>query len=432
MFSRREAVQLIILSPIAARAATPSPPELSIDGAQVAAPAQPAQPVSLSSLPSSAAPNTQAYQALGVRSMPAGTAFLDPVTEVRTVKLTASGVPGSAQYYPHYSTLGLSISQAWGPAKDRYTIALIASSGSSYLCDYQLGGTVSNWRAFPGREGLFSFSRAPGNERIAYIATGSQLRRYDTQANAYADTGAFPYSWSTGLWFQLNSAETWATALGPSSGSVTALNLKTGRSIVRTGLSSLDEIYMGYNNTALVNRGSTATQVWNLDTDSLKTYTRPSSNFGVSHCPSMNGFWMIFDSNTGGGYIRWARLYEDGSCSAPISQANGYWGQTHSSGHWWQQPGGASQWFLVSNDQHPGNGWTANQLYNLLFVNSADGRCHVLGHHYSDSDRYATGGTDGYYAQPHATQSTDGRIVVFGSNMLNGPRIDAFLMEVPV
>lgn len=428
MMNRRTALQLLALTPIGVRAATPNPPTLSIDGVQIGGSQPP--PSSLSGLPSSAAPNVPAYSALQVPSMRAGTAFADPVTGIRTVKLTAAGIPGAGSYYPHYSTMGLSISQPWGNNRDQYTIALIASSGSSYLCDYQLGGAASNWRAFPGREGRYAFSRRPGNERIVYIASGSQLRRYDTQLNSYADNGQFPFTWSTGLWFQLNNAETWATALGSASGTVTALNLSTGAVITRTGLGGLDEIYAGHNNVALINQGSSS-QVWNMDTNAVRTITKPNSNFGVVHVASLNGFWPIFDSNTGGGALRWARLYEDGTSSASMPQANGYWGQVHPSGHWVQPPG-PSQWFLVSNDRQALSGWTASQLYGLLFINSGDASVRVLGHHYSDSDSYSTGGTDDYYSQPHATQSTDGRLVVFGSNMLNTSRIDAFLMEVPV
>jgi hypothetical protein len=41
------------------------------------------------------------------------------------------------------------------------------------------------------------------------------------------------------------------------------------------------------------------------------------------------------------------------------------------------------------------------------------------------------GSISSYWAQPHATISHDGKLVIFGSNMLGTSRIDLFGMEVP-
>lgn len=376
-------------------------------------------------LPTISSPNETAYTALNVRAMAAGTVFSDPSTSTRVVKLTASGSPSSAQFYPQYSTMGLSISQPWGAGGDQYTIALLGSAGTNYLVDYQIGGTISNVRSFPGNEARFSFARSAGNERVIYIATGTQLRRYNTQTNTYQDTGLFPYTWNATSWLQFNADDSYATGMPAAGSTITALRLSDGTVLSHGSQTSLDEIYSGYGNVALVNRGETSSQLWNLDTDSFTGYSRPNSNFGPSHAPALRGFWMLGDSNTGGGFIRWARTYPDNTSGSSMSQACGYWNQWHSSGFWWNQTAGNSQWFMTSYWQ---NGVTANLEYGLVYINSGNASCRFLGYHYSQSPATTT---DDYWSQPHATISVDGKITVYGSNMLDGPRIDAFLVETP-
>jgi hypothetical protein len=385
--------------------------------------------VDLSQLPTSASRNTTAYGALDVDGMAAGTAFDDPVTGVRTVKLTSSGSPNAAQHFSFYSTLGLQISQAWGAGGDQYTVAIGSTSGSSYLVDYQLGGSASNYRTFPGTEGRFAFSRLPGQERIVYIGNGSTLRRYDTEADAYADTGSFPYTWSHGLWVQLNSTETWATALSPSANTVTALNLSTSAVITQGSQTNLDEIYGGYNDIAFINRGSSS-RLWDLNANTTSAITDGSNAY--THVPSLRGFWMYYDTDTGGGVMPWGRIDEDSTGDTPVNMT-GYWGQLHASGHWWDQPAGDDQWALVSFWDSDGS-WTSSLRDVIAFVNASTGEKRILGHHYSQAENGVStnpGGTDGYYSQPHATPSTDGKLVLFSSNMLDTARIEAFLMEVP-
>jgi hypothetical protein len=309
--------------------------------------------VDLTSLPTSAAADTTAYTALNVPAMAAGTVFSDPVTGTRTVKLSSSGANGGLQFWPVYSTQGLSISQAWGAGLDQYTILLVGS-GSTYLVDYQIGGTSSNYRTVPnvGASGNHAFSRKAGEERILYIHTGSQLRRYDTSANAYADTGVFPISWSiSGVqWLMINNAHTYASARASSGAVLYGANLTTGATFTKA-VASIDDVYMGYNNVAFVN---STREMWDLSTNTLTSIGAlppgPPEYTSPGHCPSMRGYWPANDANTGGGTMRWLRIYEDGTVSPTVVYPR-YWGQSHMSGHWWDQPAGDSQWFLWSSYQ---------------------------------------------------------------------------------
>lgn len=432
MLNRRQLTQILLAAPFAVRAQTPREPVLrTTNGVTV-----PGSNINLGLLPAVAAPNLLAYAALNVPGMAAGTAFNDPATGTRTVKVTANGTPASAQFCTIYATQGLQISQAWGPNHNQYTIAFINTGANVYLCDYTLGGTTTNYRAGPGGAGRVSFSRLAGQAQILYVQSGSQLSKYNTATNSTANSGIFPIAWSTdsspNCWLQLNQAETWATGLNPNNSAVTAVNTATGKVITQT-LTGIDEIYSGYNDVALINcdsggSGPTAAYVWNLNTNTLTSIGLPYGDMAtISHCPSMRGFWIATDTVTGNGKMPLFKINEDGSHSQ-ASSFQGYYGQWHNSGHW-RQSAGLDQYMLYSMWDAPSNGWTASLQHALVFARCDNGSTAVLGHHYSIVPPATT---DSYWSQPHATQSTDGRIVLFGSNMLNGSRLDVFLMEVPI
>jgi hypothetical protein len=368
--------------------------------------------------------------------MAAGSAFDDPVTGTRTVKVTASGTPAAGQFCTIYSTQGLQISQVWGPGLDQYTVAFIDVGGNLYLCDYTLGGTTTNYRAGPGGAGRVSFSRLGGQAQILYVQSGSALSRYSTASNAAANSGIFPIAWATdggaNCWLQLNQAETWATALNPDDSAVTAVNTTTGKVLSRT-LPSIDEVYSGYGNVALINcdrrgTGPPSAHVWKLDDNKLASIGLPFDDMSNSaHVASMRGFWVATDTVTGRGGMPLYLIREDGS-HAQVSTFEGYYGNWHSCGHW-KQPAGLDQYALYSMWDAPKKGWTKSLQYALMFARCDDGSTATLGHHYSAVPATTT---HEYWSQPRATQSSDGRIVLFGSNMLDGPRLDVFLMEVPV
>lgn len=405
--------------------------------------------VDLSGLGASTAANTTAYTALSVPAMAAGTAFTDPTTGTRTVKVTSSTVPNSNQHFNEYSTLGLQISQPWGAGSDQYTIWYMDGSGGAFLVDYQLGGTTSNYRAGPGGESRVAFSRLAGEERTMRVVTSStQLRRYNTATNAFQDTGNFPYTWSTNgnndTWLQLNHAETYATAKCSASTCVTALKLADGTVTTRTGLSGVDELYSGYGDVALINMVSmSSSRLWNIPADTLTALTAPSANFtNTTHVPSLRGAsgatsaFPVFDSASGGGALHWSMIDESGANSGnQVPSPGWYWGQIHSSGHWQQQPAGyANQYFLLSGFRNSDGGNTASMAYQIAFVKCSDFSKKVVGGHYSVGDTGAgntPGGTDKYRSQPHATISDDGKLIMFSSNMLDSGRLEVFIMETP-
>ena len=434
MWNRRQLTQLLLAAPLVARAESPGEPVLNSQGGAT----EPAYKINIGALPAVAAPNATAYRALNVPGMPAGSVFNDPATGTRTVKLTSYGTPGTTQFQTIYSTLGLQISQPWGPRFNQYTIAFIDPLGRLFVCDYKMGGTISNYRTVPGAgEGRTAFSRLAGQAQIMYIQSGTRLSRYNTARNSSANSGIFPIPWTTdpgpNCWLQLNQAETWATGqLSRDDNTVTALNTVTGK-VITQSLPFIDELYSGYNDVALINcdaggSGPTAGYVWNLDTNALTSIGLPYGVMpSIFHVPSMRGFWIATDTTTGSGRMPLYKINEDGSHSH-VATIHEYYGQFHTCGHW-KQSAGLEQYMLYSMWYPPSEGWLPSLEYALLFVRCDNGSTAVLGHHYSVVPPATT---HPYWSAPRATQSTDGRLVIFTSNMLDSARLDVFLMEVPV
>jgi hypothetical protein len=299
---------------------------------------------------------------------------------------------------------------------------------------------------------------------MLYVASGSYLLAYDTATSAWVTTppssawkvttvsgvgsvAAIP--WPTDgepCWLQVSSDEKFATATH--AGNVTALDLTTG-AIVTQSETGLDEIYGSYGGYAFVNNDAGGVdQIWNLITNTVVTLATVPNGVVPSHLPSMNQFWLALDTNHGAGTMPLYLIgYDNTITTSPSTQF--YWGQFHLSAHWQQPAGASNQWVLFSADTDKTSGDTAAIQWNNLFVNAGTAKGYVLGGHYSCSGQstgalsstacdipgamspYGVGGANAYWSQAHTTQSTDGRLAMFTSNMLNTDRDDVFVQEVP-
>jgi len=381
------------------------------------------------------AADADGYDALNVPQMRAGQSFADPVTGVRTVKLTDSATPSGPEgssWVTLYSTMGLQVSQAWGAEGSNYTIIFHSPEGDAHLLDYRLCGSVSNYRPAPAGEGQTAFARTPGNEQVLYVANGSQLRRYDTSVDEYADTQLFPYDWNTAnnaaAWLTLNKNETWATAVQDlDTGTATALNLDTAAVQERT-FAGLNELAIGSGSAAWVI--AEPQMLWNLAEDSVEAVNTPSGGSPLSHTATHDGFIHYFDVDQGGGAWPAYRISENNERHA-LPPIQGYWSDSHSSGHWWSVAEGTQPHALQSHSGAPTEHDTKSWKFGLFLVNTETSAKRLLGHHYSIKPSGIPGAASAYYDESHASISDDGKIVIFASNMNQRERRDVFLMEVP-
>ena len=420
------------------------------------------------------AENDTAYNALNVGTMAAGTQFNDPVTNVVTWKVTASGTPGTSFYGPAYAEGPNNISLPWGPNLDQYTLVVTdVNGGGGTLVDFGLSTSTTpgfrNYRAAPTgfasypQTGAATFSRlAPAaHPKIMYVVTaGKAVRLFDADASvmAFVDSNATAYgysaSWpSTGWpwsiigagfgWLTTSADESWMIGNNGASGAnaTWAINLQNGTTQTLSRAAT-DDSYMGYG--PYVTFDGTDSLIWDLNANTTSNYSLIlnaangwNGSQATSHMGSSRGYWTALNSNGSGSLPYPVATIVDvttnlgqttiGTQSTPPNIAKA-WGQSHESGQWWYQTSPA-QYFLTSNwdDSQPG---VASEKKAITFWDRTTGQGYRLGHSYSIYQ--AVGATTNYYTQPHACLSIDGKLCMFESDMLGNTRIDCFLMEVPV
>jgi hypothetical protein len=393
-----------------------------------------------------------AWTALNVRGMAANTAYTDPVSGVKVVKITSASAPVSGHgWCSQYSEMGLMISQAWGSSLNTYSICVeqlnsSSSSGTSvfYVGDYTLGsGQVVNWRQLPSGvvEGNQTFSRLPGEAHIKYYFTSSQLIRFDTTNGvmAAAPLGVYPISGLSldpgGGWMQISRNGKWASMVGPTSASGTAINLRTGAVVGTQSPSGFNELHMGYNDIVQITTGG-ADVYWNLATNTTFNGSAPGGASSEFHAAQLPGCFAWINSNMSHPFdIVVAPETTGAGVFVAMQGPSPYWGYVHNSGHWTQSAAANNFWFVMSMWHQGNESADAPWMYwNNLFVDSQTGLNYTLCGHYSNAyvnNGTQSDGTNGYYSQPHTTISDDGLLALFGSNMQLSGRIDAFLVEVP-
>lgn len=422
------------------------------------------------------APNTTAYNALNVPAMAPGTLFSDPVTGVKTWKVTSATTPVAGMWAPWYPQMGLGISQAWGTNLDQYHVTLYnLTNDTCYVCDFGPSWSSNpvgpyNYRVLPSSRlisyagGTASFSRRAGNPHIMYIlASGGKVRLYDVSAGVFVDSNAaalgysasWPstgWSWNAGIsqWFMVNAAETWAHAR-LSSNTFVAINLVTGATQSWAAPFLVDDAYIGYGDFATGDGQNVA--VWDLDANTQIAQNPPLTGANgwqggeaTSHVAIMRGYWIAQNTEGSGSLPFPAAIISQsnptttviGSTSA-VPYCPKAVPQYHTSGNWWLQTPGSGQYFLQSTvgTLQISPNYPASEGHALSFVNVWAGTMYRLGHSYSVNPA-----TNYYYEQPHAHISHDGKLVMFGSNMLQTPtaiapnagskQVDLFVMEVPL
>jgi len=413
-------------------------------------------------------PDVAGFTALNIQSQAAGFQWAETVTGVPVTKITASGTPGAGFYASWYSEMGRAISQAWGPNLDQYHIAFMnvnsTTGEAAFVCDFGLAGSATpgpyNYRSLPSAlndysSGCASFSMRAGNPHIMYIlASGAKLRLYNVVSGTFVDSSAaaLGYSaswpstgwpWATAIdeWMMVNAAETWVTANNGFGAANTAfaLNLLTGAT--QTLSQSQDDWYCAYTDYSM---GDGQSFIWDLNANTRINYSQTlttgngwAANQASSHVATSRKFWSTYNT-VGSDTVPMpaATITQDGTATVVIGSssvlpfAKRYQGQYHSSGKWWLQPDGFNQFILQSNIT-PATG-PASEQYAISFVNLGTGTIFRLGFAYSNLVTVPNSGGNNYWSQPHGQISFDGKLAIFGSEMLNATRIDLFAIETPL
>jgi hypothetical protein len=389
------------------------------------------------------APLTGAYGALNVPGIAAGGFYLDPTTGVKIYKLTSSVFPAPSSSWGHdYAEGGDEVSLPYRP--DGITRAVLVrqnglSGGPWWLIDFTPGVGIGNPRQLvaplaPWIDLTFAFSNNPATPWYAYVAHGNTIRRIDIRTMTEAPGGGWPVVDQSPTWLHQSENDgffVWMRCpLGDCSMANTVVGYEPGTGALKARADpEMNEPRIDragrYVAMVVCPPGVCGISVWDWQTDSILWEQRSgnSPNVPFTHNSSLRRRWVVVDTN-----LSWPGEFAKFVPDVPNSQArlggpaNGT--LIHGSGNWIQHPLDLDdQWsvFLHYGSLQPtGASWLAPG--GMVFMTPNGGR-RLLGHPYN------TTGTYNYFS--FAKPSSDGKYVLFTSDMNGSGRSDVFLAEVP-
>jgi hypothetical protein len=394
-----------------------------------------ADPISLPVATTDQVPLTAAYDLLGVPAMAAGASYLDPTSAAKIYKLTSSTFPAASATWNHdYSEGGDEISLPYAANGKTRAILLRAANLAYWLVDFTPGAGVSNPRLLTGvvapfSDLAFAFSNNPATPWYAYVSDGSAIRRIDIRTLTEAPGNHWPQTGETwGCWLHQSANDGLFVWMRGGTGD-TVVIFEPASGTKKTYVNSLineprmDRAgrYVAMN----LNTPANSLAVWDWNLDGIAWSTPGDPGIPFAHGASLQGRWMGVDWNAS--YPGQYTVFLSGTANSAQhldGAANGT--LVHGSGNWIQYPANADdQWALF--DSYDGVrpmplnvAWLAPG--GMVYVNASGGR-RLLGHEYNTSSVYALQG----FAKP----SSDGRYVLFSSDMDGAGRTDLFLAEVP-
>jgi hypothetical protein len=385
--------------------------------------------------------DTVAYDALHVPTLAAGKSYLDPTTNVRIYKLTADTFPTSSSSWGHdYAEGGNEVSLPYS-GNTRAVLVHGIDIGEWWLVDFTPGVGVGNRRKLIGRlapwsDGAFTFSSNPQTPYYAYVGNSSgRVDRINIGSMTVDSGDGWPREGETQVaWLHQSENDAFFTWMRGQSGPV-VVGYEPSSRLLRTLntdtlLTTPDSV-----DQPQINRDGSVRQVaintkhteklilWDFTQD-VKKCTADGTAAQFNHMGALRDLWLginwktsrphdyhVYDTNCV--YQRVA-----GPANADDYYANGNWNQPLAST--------ADQWALVSIQSGLvptlGTGYFAPG--GMVYV-KASGDRRLLGYPYNTSTSYSK--------YSFAKQSSDGRYVLFTSNMngLDGSHTDVFLVEVP-
>ncbi len=379
-------------------------------------------------------PLTAQYDALNVPGIAAGGTYADPTTGVKIYKLTSGTFPATSASFNHdYSEGGNEVSLPY--TADGKTRAVLVRDASQFywLLDFTPGQGVSNPRQLTGAmkpfmDIAFSFSNNPSTPYYAYVSDGTKVRRIDIRTLTEADGAGWPVTDSMACWIQQSVNDgLFVWMRGSAGGSVAIYQPSTGtmKSYTNANLNE-PRIDRGGRYVAMsLNVPTNGMEMFDFNTGSVTWSSPGDPGIPFEHCASQSGRWTCVDWNET--YPGQFTIFQSATANSQYhlqGAANGT--LVHGSGNWIQSPADPDdQWALFDSYDYERPvpttvAWLAPG--GMVFVNANGGRA-LLGHEYNTTQDYTMQG----FAKP----SSDGKYVLFTSNMDGSSRSDVFLAEMP-
>lgn len=407
---------------------TPTPPPVDTTPAPAGSPAPTLLPVAQPKH----AMNVAAYRALNVPGMSAGTTYLDPVTGVRITKLTSSSFPGGGNWGHEYFEGGDEISLPYNGSTR--AVKLWSDRGNHAMIDFTPRTGVSNARSFPSglspdRDLCFAFSTNPATPYYAYVLNRGTLRRLDIRTMTEAPGGGFPLPGAgDGGWLHQSANDgefVWKEGSGPIHWYVpaTGQHRKVSLGAVNEPRMSRSGRYVGMS----MDSPQNGHLMW--DAQSNTQYSLDGS-IPFAHQATLSNFWVGSS---------WNEKYPFPLASWGITQTSrrSEWGPSIGdfpvwSGNWIQSGDQRNAW-IAGNSYGSLSGVKTAQFQSLtwtapggIVLATANGERRLLAHPYSNQT------TPEYWNSVWPKFSSDGRFVIFASDMLGSGRYDLFAAELPV
>jgi len=422
-------------------------------------------------------PLIAAYNDLNVPSRAAGYSYLDPTTGVKIYKLTSSVFPGSSSWGHDYAEGGNEVSLPYN-GNTRAVLVRGIGTGVWWLVDFTPGVGVGNARQLTGslapyNDLAFTFSSNPATPYYAYVSNASNsggcspcVQRIDIRTMTVAPGSGWPVNNELKAgWLHQSENDaffTWVRGTAcppPDTKPCVVVGYEPSTGVLRTQEVSIAN-GRGVLDQPQINRNGSARQVainneavpgcaqhnppdckyeqlllWDFTQNTIICTTPgsdPNNDYPqFNHMAALRDRWMGLNWNTSAPHNYHQFLPEGGQGGNCVDQnlgtpasANDYYANGS-----WNQPQAPldNQWALFSTQSGlgtPGSGYLAPG--GMVYV-TASGQHRLLGHPYNKN---ATSGS--YSNLSFVKQSSDGRYVLFTSDMNGSARFDVFLAEVPV
>ena len=377
------------------------------------------------------APLTAAYDALNVPAIAAGGSYLDPTTGVKVFKVTSATFPTTSANWGHdYAEGGDEVSLPYSGAAR----AVLVHGGAYWLVDFTPGVGVSNGRQLSGnlapvQDQAFAFSTNPATPWYAYVSNGTSVRRLDIRTMTEAAGDGWPVNNEpVAVWLQQSENDgLFAWMRGASGPTVVGYEPATGtlKTYTNTGIDEprIDRAgrYIGLT----MATPAEALYLWDWQADRIVLQTTGDPDIPFIHVASLRDRWYGVDWNLSQPY-EYVVFDPVARTQTPLGGPTNS-GDEYGNGNWIQHPADLDdQWALFSHFEGlapSGSGWLAPG--GMVYV-TANGQRRLLGHPYTTITEAAN-----YALASFVRQSSDGRYVMFTSDMNGSGRTDVFLVEVP-
>ena len=381
-------------------------------------------------------PDVVAYTALQVATQPAGFSYNDPVSGVKVWKVTSGSTPAPNSGAGHdYADGANQVSRGWGPNHNTHTLLIRGDGMAYYLVDFTRGTGFSNYRVLPpaGRPNLdlrFTFSSVAGQERIAYVINGGQLKRFNTATMQVENTGNFPLTTTLEGWLQQDKNDEWFVGLADQQ-TAFAWNSRTNQLLTHAE-SWLNEPRLERDGRyVILTNTQDIIRLWDLATNTFGPQQSASPAL-FFHNANLRGQWIGTDPNGSAPFAQDRFAPSGGQITRTQILANSA-GDYHAAGNWIQSDaelGGNlnRQWSFISGFKTGNPPWETSLLWQqAIGVERSDGSDQrFLLHHYSLQIPLV------YFSLPMGMPSPDGKVVIFNSNMGGSGRYDLFVAEMPL